>query len=124
MRTLGQKRSEFALSKTLKILEELNDPNLKKEFASFVAGVPTMILQNGFGLSIAFLVSKGKDKHKDVLEIIKEWLENNNFIKKTNSYSDMIKNISAFSQKEYLAAQKETLALLEWVKRYAQAFCS
>ena len=32
-----------------------------------------------------------------------------------------IKELSEMDQQKYLTAQKETLALLEWVKRYANA---
>jgi CRISPR-associated protein Cmr5 len=33
----------------------------------------------------------------------------------------MVASLSNMSQQAYLAAQGETLALLEWVKRYANA---
>jgi len=129
MRTLSQKRSEYALKK---VLEYINDKNqkAKEEFASFISGTPSQILQNGFGQSLAFWFSKskGKDKYNFILEAIKEWLsldENdikNNFIPPSNTIKDFIKNISTLDQKKYLSAQKETLKLLEWIKRYAQAF--
>ncbi|MBF0234965.1 MAG: hypothetical protein HQK65_18305 [Desulfamplus sp.] len=31
-------------------------------------------------------------------------------------------SLSTMDQRQYLSAQKETLSLLEWVKRYAGAF--
>lgn len=119
MRTLGQKRSEYALREILKIIDEIKD---KKGFASFASSVPSMILQNGFGQTLAFLYSKDSDKHLKILNITKKWLEQEGFIDKTNDVKEMILNISNLSQGKYLAAQKETLSLLEWVKRYAQAF--
>lgn len=123
MRTLGQERSEYALKEILQVVEKFKN---MKEFASFTSGVPSMILQNGFGQTLAFIYSKRKnnkeDKYNIILEIIKKWLERKNFLNKAEDIHGMILNISNLNQKEYLAAQKETLSLLEWVKRYAQAF--
>jgi len=42
-------------------------------------------------------------------------------VKKTENSADFIKELSGMDQIKYLTAQKETLALLEWVKRYANA---
>jgi CRISPR-associated protein Cmr5 len=108
MRTLGQKRAEFALDKVTNI--------------SFSAGAPSMILQNGFGQATAFWISKskGKDEHMAMFNIVKEWLCQNNFASGQNK-TDFIRNISQMDQTKYLTAQKETLALLEWVKRFANA---
>ena len=131
MRTLGQKRAEYALGKVLAIPE-----GKKKDFKSFSAGAPSIILQNGFGQAIAFWLSKGtdkdlkvknEDKHIVLFDMIKEWLHyekddvKNSFVEKTETRSEFIKQLSGMDQTKYFAAQKETLALLEWVKRYANA---
>ncbi|MBF0101677.1 MAG: type III-B CRISPR module-associated protein Cmr5 [Desulfobacterales bacterium] len=122
MRTLGQKRAEFALHKVTSISADKKD-----KFKSFSAGAPSMILQNGFGQALAFWLSKGKDEHITMFDIIKEWLSyekddvKNKFVKKTTKAKDFIEAMSTMTQQEYLTAQQETLALLEWVKRYASA---
>ncbi|AEI15247.1 CRISPR-associated protein, Cmr5 family [Flexistipes sinusarabici DSM 4947] len=130
MRTLGQKRAEYALEKVLTISCD------KKDFKSLSSGVPSMILQNGFGQTMAFLVAKGtdkdmkikeNDKHIVMFRIIKEWLIKELStvgFNKNNNEKEFIKEISQLSQMDYLTAQKETLALLEWVKRYANAWFS
>jgi len=115
MRTLGQKRAEFALNKILEI------PKDKKErFEPFSAGAPSMILQNGFGQALAFWIAKGKNEHKTMFNIVKEWLCLNN-LAKGQDVTAFIRDISEMKQSDYLTAQKETIALLEWVKRYANA---
>ncbi len=122
MRTLGQKRAEYALEKVLAIPE-----GKKKDFKSFSAGAPSMILQNGFGQALAFWLSKSTDKHIAIFDMIKDWLSyekddiKNSFVKKTETHADFIRELSLMDQDNYLTAQKETLALLEWVKRYANA---
>lgn len=122
MRTLGQKRAEFALKKVTDIPQEK-----KERFKPFSAGAPSMILQNGFGQALAFWISKGKDEHMAMFNIVEEWLSyenndvHNNLVGRTTSHREFLEAISGMRQSEYLRAQKETLALLEWVKRFANA---
>jgi CRISPR-associated protein Cmr5 len=119
MNTIGQERSGYALEKVLQAGTEKTD-----KFDSFTAGAATMILQNGFGQTMAFWLQKSKDKKNDkhgrLLEIVREWLDKKGVIKSSDSIS-FIKSLADVKQEEYLAAQKEALALLEWVKRYANA---
>jgi len=134
MRTLGQKRAEYALEKVLAI----QGGKKKEEFKSFSAGAPSIILQNGFGQALAFWLAKGtdknlkmkeEDKHVVLFDMIWQWLPyekndvKNEFVEKdkTKTRTDFIKQLSGMDQIKYLSAQKETLALLEWVKRYANA---
>ena len=137
MRTLGQKRAEYALEKVLEKAMNID------KFDSFVAGAPSQILQNGLGQTLAFWLSKGvkknkntgqkgfdeKDKHIVLFDIIFEWLKlkendiNTEFISETEKREKFIEHLNEIDQEKYLTIQKEVLALLEWVKRYAQAFC-
>ena len=124
MRTLGQKRAQYALDKVMGIR-----PELKVKFKTFSAGAPAMILQNGFGQALAFWASKQDSKPEcgAMLDIIREWLcydnddIHNSFVRRTQAHSEFFEAISRMDQSEYLAAQKETIALLEWVKRFANA---
>jgi len=133
MRTLGQKRAEYALEKVLAMPKDK-----KKDFKPFSAGAPSMILQNGFGQTLAFWLSKGTDKNLNIKEddkhivlfdMIWKWLlyekddVKNRFVEKdkAKTRTDLIKHLSGMDQIKYLTAQKETLALLEWVKNYANA---
>ena len=117
MRTLAQERAKFALNEVLK------SKSIDK-LKPFTAGAPTMILQNGFGQAIAFWLSKKEKKHLFIVNTIREWLNKNSFINfSVNNNEEFAKAITQLSQKEYLTAQNETLKLLEWIKRYASAFC-
>jgi len=126
MRTMGQKRAEFALYEVLKITEKL-DEKAKKDFKSFSAGAPSMILQNGFGQALAFWLSKKTDKHLNLFDIVMNWLSYDNGKDVKNPFAskkerkEFIQELSKMEQSKYLAAQKESLALLEWVKRYTNA---
>ncbi|MCG2740709.1 MAG: type III-B CRISPR module-associated protein Cmr5 [Syntrophaceae bacterium] len=128
MRTMAQKRAEYALERVLLIKD-------KKDFRSFSAGAPSMILQNGFGQTLSFWLAKGtskdgkmkeNDKHIELFDVVKNWLSlktkdiNNNFANEKDR-TKLMKELTTMEQRQYLSAQNETLALLEWVKRFANA---
>jgi CRISPR-associated protein Cmr5 len=123
-KTVAQERSAFALE----CLEKLNCD--RDKFAKLVAGLPAMMLQNGFGQAMAFMLAKAteskslkfkpNDRHKAAFDIIKEWLVKQQLFSAGNETSFM-KQLSLVSQSHYLQAQHEAMALLEWVKRYANA---
>lgn len=115
MRTLGQKRAEYCLE----MLHNLQCD--RGEFKALTAGLPSMIMQNGFGQTLAFLQAKGTDKHIAAFNIIALWLVRSNLIQIAPQPSDILSQISRMEQAQYLQAQKETLAMLEWLKRYANA---
>ena len=126
MRTLGQKRAEFALNRVLEITKNLNE-KAKKDFKSFSAGAPSMILRNGYGQALAFWLSKKKEKQLNLFDILMEWLSYDNGKDIKNAFAskkerkEFIKELSEMEQSKYLAAQKESLSLLEWVKYYVNA---
>lgn len=124
MRTLGQKRAEYALAKVTSISLEAKE---KEKFMKFSAAAPSMILQNGFGQALAFWVSKKKNEHMIMFNIVREWLSykhedvQNEFVRETESPREFFEEISKLDQKNYLMAQKESLSMLEWVKRFANS---
>lgn len=134
MRTMNQKRSEFVYTKFNELVnEKIISGKQKDDFKSFANSCPSMILQNGFGHTIAFYLAKAKsgkenDKHLIIISMVNEWLSykggdiNNKFIGKTDDVKEFVANLAKMDQTDYLKAQKEALALLEWVKRYASIF--
>ncbi len=61
MRTLGQQRAGFALEQVYSRLTG-KEQKFLDEFKSLTAGIPSMILMNGFGQTLAFMVAKSDDK--------------------------------------------------------------
>lgn len=123
--TLEQQRSEFALNllqgtKANQLLEE-------SDFTGFMNGIPTMILQNGFGQALAFLLSRisrknGLNKYEFAFNGIKDWLQTRNLLDKKSDNASIMENISKMTQSQYLEAQEESMKLLQWLKRYVKAF--
>ena len=131
MKNLAQKRAKYALDKVNEII--YNHANLNnKNFKYFAAGAPTIILQNGLGQALAFWASKMKsdkiNNEKYILYVIKSWFANAEnplkFIESNTDEKSFITNLINKDQAKYLEIQKETLAMLEWFKRYANAFLS
>lgn len=123
MQTKEQKRSAFALNK----VEDTFGIPVKKDAANFVVGVPTMVLANGLGQTLAFLLSKqkkngSKDHYRITFTILQEWLNNELPELQSNSEIEFLQKFAELDQRKYLKAQQESLALLQWLKRYVRAF--
>jgi len=131
MKNLAQKRAKHALDKVNEIIDKHANLN-NKNFKSFAAGAPTIILQNGLGQALAFWASKMKpdklNNEKYILNVIKSWFASSEnplkFIESTTDEKSFITSLLDKDQTKYLEIQKETLAMLEWFKRYANAFLS
>lgn len=120
MENIQQERAKFAIEQLEKI--SINQV-IDKDTATFIVGTPNMILSNGIGQTLAFLLAK-TDKEKKVYRILKNWIckkyANLGFTDKSDM--DFIKTFCTLKQDKYLEIQRECLRLCEWLKRYARAF--
>ena len=124
IQTKQQKRAAFALKQIKNFKDAKKDDKEFHELANFIVGVPNMILSNGLGQTLAFLLTK-KDKQKKTFWVIKDWLEssdNSFFTSKANDEMEFLTQFTTLDQRKYLSMQEETLRLMEWLKRYARAF--
>lgn len=121
MATKEQERSAFAL----KELSTFFGEKIDEKDANFLVGLPTMILQNGFGQTLAFLYSKAKgndkDKHYKAAQVILKWADMNNAHLGIDP-KKALTSISTMEAPAYMQLQQETLLMLNWLKRYARAF--
>ena len=120
MENIQQERAKFAIEQLEKIS---SNQVIDKDIATFIVGMPNMILSNGIGQTMAFLLAK-TDKEKKVYRILKNWIckkyANLGFTDKSDM--DFIKTFCTLKQDKYLEIQRESLRLCEWLKRYARAF--
>lgn len=120
MENIQQERAKFAIEQLEKIS---SNQVIDKDTATFIVGMPNMILSNGIGQTMAFLLAK-TDKEKKVYRILKNWIckkyANLGFTDKSDM--DFIKTFCTLKQDKYLEIQRECLRLCEWLKRYARAF--
>lgn len=132
-KTLEQRRADYAFDKVKKI----KDREYASEFSSLVAKIPSYVMTNGLGNTLAFLFSKKKDHHLVVAGIMADWIMreismvNANYLK--NLGSDWIENPKKVSAEQegimkglvlepnisqYAVITDELLSLFVWLKRF------
>jgi len=101
-----------------------HDKGFQKEYRSRVMELPTLIIINGLGQTLAYLKSKGKgDENKPeekVYQDIDGWLSKNKNIH-WNAKGELIERVIALPSDKFRQVTAETLAYLSWMKRFADA---
>lgn len=131
IQTKQQKRAAFALKEIQNHMT--GEKNLVPEkLATKIVGMPNMILSNGLGQSLAFLLSKRKnDKNEDeqpeevqIFKIVKNFFSKNIAEVPLDTSSDIkvLESVNGLSASNYIKLQDETLRMFEWLKRYARSF--
>ena len=120
IQTKQQKRAEFALRE----LRQYKTGGVPSGHATFIVGMPNMILSNGLGQTLAFLKAKSSKKERDfVFKVLKKYIQRefSTFSSADDDFS-FLEKLNSISQSEYIKIQEEVLRMLEWLKRYARAF--
>lgn len=147
MRTLEQERAKFAYDAISEVKNESSE--VQKKYSSYVKSAPVLILSNGLSATLAFYLSKMKMKdgtgYEDVRSElgqqnrfenkperiayaylfchISEWLaEKSNGGKGLTNGKDPLKFIIKEADVlKVIQLTRESLALLNWMKRFADA---
>ena len=117
--TLGQRRASHALA-AVRELEE-NDKKGKGygNFVSYVDRLPASIVMNGLGQAMATELAANERAHKILYNCVESWLCESNIYPKENGLMEAIVH---GSQDDYVRAQAEVLAYLEWLKKFGHAY--
>ena len=120
--TLGQKRASHALE----AIKRLEKDNNYGNFGSYVQRLPATIVMNGLGQAMAGELAAGRGgkndderAHKKLFELVESWLKES---KAYSNESGLMESIVKSSQGDYVRAQAEALAYLEWLKKFSQAY--
>ena len=119
----------------LEIVERLEKEGTIKKYVSYVKSLPATILQNGLGQAMATLLAASKgddDDHKRLYLHIEEWLCKKNKhspycgsdLSIKNGKPNLMQAITHHNEPEYIQAQAEAMAYLEWLKKFAVAYLS
>lgn len=87
-----------------------------KAYRSYVKKMPSLIQVNGFGQALAFCFQKGKE-YDAIYSTLRDWLK--------EKYKDKFKDkefvevVISLSSAEYRAWTMEALALLNWMRKFA-----
>ncbi len=122
VRTLEQGRASQAYDYVRKAKEK--GVNISKDYKSYVKKLPVVIKTNGLGQTLAFIKSKQKGEadgnaYNLIYKQLGEWLKDcpNAVIPKNGD--DLIEAVINLSSQDYRVATSETLALLNWMRRFA-----
>lgn len=128
LQTVEQKRANYAYEK----IKAVKGKKFEKKFSSLIGRLATLILTNGLGNTIAFLLAKGKEEHHEVVYILSEWLINNSELGKKNIKIDSLNKkenqeqiinslITKATVEEYIYYTEESLRLTNWLRRFSDA---
>lgn len=119
--TLEQKRATFALAAIEKAKAKGGE-----DYGRHVRKLPAMILNNGLGQALAFLLADGKEPSKKLYEDMQEWLRGENTVDRPRRIyagsDELIKLLMAGDRSKYLQSQDETLKLFVWMTKFADAY--
>lgn len=120
---LENRRAAFAFEQVGQIVPKENSEKEKersKEYRSLVRSFPAMILSNGYATAMAFLYSKKSEKnaHATLYQQILDWLKQQGLL--TEDSSDFMRYLVEQDHNNYRMLTNETLALLAWLKRFAE----
>ncbi|NUO09909.1 MAG: type III-B CRISPR module-associated protein Cmr5 [Candidatus Brocadia sp.] len=126
LQKVEQKRAAEAWSCIQAVNEDIDSPKFKKEYRSIVMKLPTLILTNGLGQTLAFLKSKGKNDDSNPEEKVygdlQGWLTQPNVANWGRvMHDELIERIMAIDSNKYRFVTMECLSFLNWLKRFADA---
>jgi len=101
--------------------------DFKKQYGTIVKKLPMLILTNGLGQALAFLLAKGtpkKDKpptkenlaHMAAYDHLSAWV-----MSQMQPNSDLMEWVRTKSSTDYRRATTEALAFLNWLTRFVEA---
>jgi len=114
LRTLEQERAKNAWS----CVQEVKDKPFAGDYRAIAVKVPSLIVTNGLGQTLAFLRSKPDRPHFQMLyRHLVNWIG-----RKVNEDGDfLVWLVNDANSQQYRLATTEALALLQWLKRFAEA---
>ncbi len=116
MRTLEQERAEFAWKKVQGL-----PGDYRNDYRNLVKSLPAMIMTNGLMQTLAFLEGKGKDHHAALVKHLIEWLIRRGMVEKRSGFKDVMEKLYGSSSQKYQQATEEALAILRWLRQFADA---
>lgn len=127
--TLEQKRAAFAWQKIQHIKQEM-PKKVQEEYSSLIKKAPADIQTNGLGQTIAFWRAKGyengrpkdneKNPHFQALTHLTSWLKSPDALSlQTENLVEWVSTTASVN--DYRRTMVEAIAVLVWLKRFAEA---
>uniref|UniRef100_A0A7V3ZH69 CRISPR type III-B/RAMP module-associated protein Cmr5 n=1 Tax=Dictyoglomus thermophilum TaxID=14 RepID=A0A7V3ZH69_DICTH len=98
--------------------------NLLKNYRSYIKKIPTMILSNGLGQTLAFIKAKSEkgNAYDLIYKQLTEYMKSpyTTRMKMPNDKKDLIDWVISCDSTDYRYITQEILAFLNWLKRFAE----
>jgi CRISPR-associated protein Cmr5 len=122
---LEKGRAEFAYRCVEKAIEIFKDNSKKqKEYKSYARKIPTMILSNGLGQTLAFIKAKSEkgNAYDLIYQQLTEYMKSDQTarIKMPQEENDLVEWVISCNSSTYRYITQEILAFLNWLKRFAE----
>ena len=115
IRGIEQGRAAFAYD-CVKEIAQNTDEDLKKKYKSGAKKLPVLIKTNGLGQALAF-INKRDTGNEKLYDLIGKWLDDKQLVELGENV-DLVNIIISKPSSEYRRITTETLALLNWVRRF------
>lgn len=113
--TREQERAKYSLEKVKSVSSNA------KEYKSLVKGFSTMIYNNGLGQALAFLKAKNEGHHKNLYNHISSWFSQDATNVVSLHDNDLLSTIVNVSSQDYRYFTQETIALLNWFRKFVDS---
>jgi CRISPR-associated protein Cmr5 len=125
MRMLEQERALFAWEQVSSVRK--GNAKVAKDVAMYIKGMPAMVLANGLGQTLAFLLQKAGGNQTDpeyiVYDILAKWIMDRRKIYE-GPRAHLMKKLIEGDRYLYQQSQEEIWALLVWLKKFSDAYLS
>jgi CRISPR-associated protein Cmr5 len=114
--TLDQQRAQFAWERVTQARRNLREYDNYKNLAK---GAPALIMGNGLMPALAFYRSRDKDHATVLMNDILAWLAQRYQV--PNAFEKAMAHFFSGDSASYVRATDETLAMLKWLRQFADA---
>lgn len=120
-KSLDQRRAADALEKIQSLEQGAKDYG---KYKSYAKALPANILMSGLGQAVATVRSRDRAGYPRLYEHLAGWLCGDDEDAPYRNYpgEDLIQAIVENDQNDYIRAQAEAMAYLEWLRKFAEAF--
>lgn len=111
----------------LKAIQSLQDGSLEnqRDYLTQITRLPAMVLSNGLGHSMAFLLAKDEKSKSSVYYVlfkhIADWLTEQGVYP---AEGDIMRHMMEGNMTQYIEAQSYVMRILTWLVRFAKAYLS
>lgn len=101
-----------------KYVQEVKDESFSSEYKSYIKKLAPLIKSNGLGNAMAFVYSNNGNSNKGkayghIYNQLEKWLKEKGLIDK-----DLLDEILSIDSRKYRYITKETMAILNWWRRF------